>query len=158
MNDRGFTFVETVIVMGIVATLAGIATISVMSSQRRASLVEVTDILVSDIQTQQSKAMTGQAVSGVMPAGYGVYFESSRYTLFAGSSYNANDPANVIIPVLPPVTISDVDFGADTVIFLARSGEVAGYASGQDAVVLDNNNGQINTIQLNRYGVVRSMR
>ena len=157
MNNRGFTLVETVIVMGIVAILMGITTISVLRPQRRAGLNEVVQVLLSDLRSQQTKAMTGVTVQGAVPPGFGVYFETNRYILFSGASYNPSDPANTPVSVQVPNTVSAIRFAANTVVFLARSGEISGYTAGGDSVTIAQESGQTKTIQMNRYGVVVSM-
>ncbi len=154
MHNRGFTLVETIMVMGIMATFLGIVTVGVLGFQRRASLSEVTNILVSDLQAQQVKAMTGASVSGSVPTGYGIYFEPNRYVLFSGSSYSPSDPANASVSLASPVSISSVGFGGNTVVFLRRSGEILGFVAGADDITIATDNGETKTIRLNRYGVV----
>jgi len=150
MKNRGFTFVEVVIVMGIMALLMGIGIVGMLRSTRRSGLNEVVQVLLSDLRSQQTKAMTGVTVAGAVPAGFGVYFETNRYTLFSGASYNPSDPTNVPILVSTPHSMDTVGF--DTILFLGRSGEISGYATG--SVTIQEEGGQTKTIQLNRYGVV----
>ena len=158
MKSHGFTFIEVIVVMGVMATFLGIGVISLVGSQRKASVTQAVDTLVSDLRSQQTKAMVGATVGGMVPAGYGIYFQANRYVLFSGASYNSLDPSNASVPILSPLTISTIGFSGSAVIFLAKSGEVAGFTSGADSVaVRQNDSGQTKTIRLNRYGVVTSI-
>lgn len=154
-DHRGFSLIETILVMAVMTTLIGIATISLLGSQRRATLIGVLDVLVADMRSQQTKAMTGATVNEVTPGGFGVYFESSRYVLFSGASYNPSDETNTLVVLPAPNTISRVGFPSNIVVFLPKSGEIAGYVSESDTITLqEGNSGQVKTIRLNRYGVV----
>lgn len=154
MNNRGFTLIEMIVIMALVVALTGFITLNVVSSQRRASLIQVSEILASDMHNQQAKAMTGDAVGGVVPTGYGIHFESNKYVLFTGSSYNALETTNTVIPVTSPASFSAIGFPNNMVVFLARSGDIANYVSGSDYVTLsEGTSGQTKTIHLNRYGV-----
>ena len=158
MKHSGFVLMEIVVIVGMMALFVGLLSINLLGSQRRASLVGVVDTLVSDIQSQQTKAMTGFTTGGSVPAGYGVHFETSRYVLFSGSSYSVSDPTNSSIPLQSPVTLSSIGFAGGTLLFASKSGEVSGYVSGQDFVsVFHADSNQTTTIHINRYGVITSV-
>lgn len=159
MGNRGFTFIETVVIMGMVATLSGLVTLNVIASQHRASLTEAIDVFISDIHGQQTKAMTGaRTVSGGSTPGYGVHVEADRYVLFAGDSYDPNDPSNASVLFPSPIRASAIGFPGANYIFASASGEALGYVAGTAFVTLTNTeNGQVNTIRLNRYGVVTAL-
>lgn len=151
----GFTFIETLIVISIVLTLLSLATMSVLGSQRSANLTEAVDIFVSDLRSQQSKAMMGQTKNGVASAGYGVQIAANQYTLFSGTSYTESDPANTVIQFNPPVYASAIGFPNQSIIFLAGSGEISGFIQGANTVSLnESNSNQSKTIYINQYGVI----
>lgn len=154
-SKRGFTFVEMVVIMGIFATLAAIVTVQALGYQRRASVSQVAEILVSDIRSQQTKAMTGATVGGVDPPGFGVYLEGTRYILFTGLSYSAADPRNRIVTIPENVTVQNNTFPDQSIVFLAGSGELNGFSSGQNRFVLMENAGMATkTIEFNRLGLL----
>lgn len=154
MKNRGFTFVETVIVMGIMAILMGITTISLLKTQRRTNLNEVVEILIADLRSQQAKAMTGVVEGGVVPAGFGIHFETNRYVLFSGPSYNPSSNTNAPVVVASPNEFRTIGFSANTIIFANGSGEITGFTPGSDSVTLAGEGDQTKTIQVNAYGVV----
>jgi len=152
---QGFTFIEVMVIMGMMAILVGFATINLIGAQRKASLTQTVDTLTADLRGQQTKAMTGQIKNGSVPAGYGIYFETNRYVLFSGSSYNAGDSSNASVPLTPPITVSAVTFPNSRILFATKSGELNGFISGSNTVTLkEGTSGQTKTIHLNQYGVV----
>lgn len=158
MKRNGFTFIELIVIMGVVATITGLATINLLGSQRKASLVEAIDTLVSDIQSQQTRAMTGETVNGSQPAGFGVYFEAGRYVLFSGASYNASAPENSPVPFKLPIVATSIAYPGSTLLFEARSGEAVGHVAGQDYVtVSEPDNNETQTIRTNKYGIITSV-
>lgn len=151
----GFTFIETLIVMSVTLTLLGLATMSVLGSQRSANLTEAVDIFVSDLRNQQSKAMSGETKNGTVPAGYGVYVSANQYTLFSGTSYIEGDPSNTVIEFKQPISAGPIGFPDQSVIFLAGSGEILGFTQGANTVTLrETNSNQSKSIHINPYGVI----
>ncbi len=151
---RGFTLIEIVIVMGIMGILMGLGTVSLLRSQRRAGVNEAAQVLISDLRSQQTKAMTGVTVGGTVPVGFGIYFEANRYILFSGSSYNSSDSMNAEVSISAPSAITNIGFPGNAVVFLARSGEVAGFTPSGNSVTIEEDGGQAKTIQVNKYGIV----
>lgn len=69
--QAGFTLVELMIVMAIVAVLVAIATPSFLQAQRNSRLRTVTASLMSDINAARSEAMKRQKYTFVVPRGNG---------------------------------------------------------------------------------------
>ena len=143
--------------MAMIAMLVGLVSLNLFGLQQRSSLTQVVDTLISDLESQQTKAMTGVMTNGEIPYGYGIYFDTNRYILFSGASYNAGSPSNAAVTVNSPVSIVSVSFPGRTVLFASVSGELSGYVAGQDGVTLQTTGGQMKTIQLNTYGVITSV-
>lgn len=157
MKNNGYTFIEIIVVVGIFSIMIGLATISLLGSQRSANLTQVVDVLVSDVRSQQTKAMTGESVFGIVPAGYGIYLEADKYTLFSGVAYIPSDPANSTVLLSVPIRISSIGFTGSTLLFLPKSGEISGFVPGSNYVVIqESNSGRSRTITLNQYGVITS--
>ena len=157
-NRRGFVLIELIVVFGMLVVLTTMTMNSVLGSQRNASVTATVDTLIADLRSQQSKAMTGSQQSGINPLGYGIYFESNRYTLFKGTLYSAGDTSNSVVPLDPRVEFSIISLPNNSVVFAAKSGEFLNYAPSSGAVVVNQmDSGNSKTIQLNRYGIITSV-
>lgn len=146
-NSAGFTLVELAVVIGVLATLLGIATISLGNVQQKASINTTVQTIISDMKGQQIKAMIGDTEGRVSASAYGVHFDANQYVLFNGSTYSALEPSNFVVP-LPPnlqcMTPTDI-------IFSQREGELP---SATSIIIKNVTNNEEKTIQLNKYGVV----
>lgn len=155
---RGFTFIETLVVISITLTLLGLASMSMLGSQRSANLTEAIDIFIADMRSQQVKAMTGETILGVQSSGYGIYVESNRYVLFSGNTYNAADTTNASVPFKSPVYASSIGFPNQTIVFLAQSGEVSNFVQGSNTIsISEQNSSKTKTIYINPYGVITAV-
>jgi prepilin-type N-terminal cleavage/methylation domain-containing protein len=153
INQSGFTFIELIVVMGIAATLFGFITLNLVSTQRTTSVDSASDVLVSDMASQQTKAMMGAGVSS--GTSYGIYFESDKYILFEGTTYIPSDIKNYAVVVGPGLTITNIKFPNNTLVFSARSGAVNNFSSGNDSISMQDIQGtKVETVKVNRYGVV----
>lgn len=154
MTRSGFTLIELIIVIGIVAVLLTITTVSLLSVQTHASLNTVSAQVLTDIKSQQLKTMTGETEGSGTISAYGIYFQSTGYVLFRGSAYSPADPANFVITLDSPVTLSTA-FPSSTLVFTPGSGEITGYSPGLDYVTLTGvTSSEVKTLQFNRYGVL----
>lgn len=147
-KDAGFSLVELILVMSIMATLIGLITINLVNSQQRASLSSLVQNLISDIRQQQIKAMVGDTDGGASANSYGIHIDSNKYVLFRGTSYDPLETSNFAVNL--PKNMIFVTPGLD-IIFSKVSGEISAAASFQ---LQDTTNGNLKTIQINKYGVV----
>lgn len=152
MPKKGFTLIELLVVMGLFAVLAAISFISLGRPQIQAVISSSSFTLVSDLRAQQLKAMAGDTLGEATSQPHGIYFETNQYTLFKGASYNASDTTNLVIE-LTGVTLTNINFPSNQVVFEKSSGEVSGYVSGSDNVTVAHSDGSSSTITVNRYGV-----
>lgn len=149
-NQKGFTLIEITLVMAILFILFGFATFNLVGQQRSVSIQTTADTLISDIYSQQNKAMVGQAGSS-----YGIYFEINKYTLFQGDIYSQNNPNNFIVNMDPGYSMVSVTFTNNTIVFASGSGEINDYALNKDSVTVQNDtSADSKKIKLNRYGAV----
>lgn len=149
----GFTLIEVALVMGIFAILASFATVNLLGTQRSADLNSTSTTIIADIKQQQARSMLGDTGGGSSAIVHGIYFESSRYTLFIGSTYNPTEPTNFVVDLSGGLTLSTT-FPTSQVIFNLQSGEINGFASGSSSVTLTTTGGQARTLTFNKYGVV----
>jgi len=154
-GQAGFTLPELLIVMGILAILFGFITPNLLHFRQRAVLNTTVDTLVSDLKSQQTKAMVGDTEGRADSDHYGIYFESKRYTLFHGIAFDPLDTSNFSIDLEQSQTFSDINVPDSSIIFSKGSGEVLGFISGSDNITLtDSTNGNQIIIQINAYGAI----
>ena len=158
-RDRGgVTFVEIIVVIGILLTLIGIAAVSFVPTRGNISLDTAISELVTELKSQQIKAMSGDTEGRGTNDNYGIYFEQSRYTLFHGTSYSITEPSNVSIMLAGTIRISSVELPSSSIIFEMGEGNVAGFSSTQNSITLEDSiTGRQKTIIINRYGVITSV-
>lgn len=156
--SNGFTLVELMVVIGIMLIFLTLLTPNLFNFQQKASLDSTSLTLIADIRLAQAKAMSGDTEGRGTNDSYGMYFETGRYILFHGTSYNPGDADNYPISLGDQIEISSTTFPSSQVVFQKGSGEVDSYIDGSDSVTLRNTQtGEQKTIQLNRYGIVRSV-
>lgn len=153
--QKGFSLIETVIVIGISLMLFGAITFNLFRAQSRSTIRANSDTIASDLRSQQTKAMTGATEGRSTPDSYGVYFLQDRYVLFHGNSYDPNDSSNFVVNLPTNTQILNTTFPNDTVIFSALSGEILGAsASGNSVTIKTVNANDEFTITVNRLGVI----
>jgi prepilin-type N-terminal cleavage/methylation domain-containing protein len=149
---RGFTLPEMIMVMGIITTLIGLSTINLLPVQSRTSLSTSVESLITDIKTQQGKAMSGETY-GTSSRRWGIYIGADHYVLFQGDAYDANDTANFVWE-LPPEFSLNSNFTDSQIVFEVGSGEIVGHVPEYYMTLTDDQSGEAETLVLNKYGVV----
>lgn len=157
-KSAGFTLMELIVVMAIIFTISGFVTISLVNQQRTTSLNSSIDVLIADISSQQTKAMSGVSDSASSASNYGIYFLEDRYILFKGTSFSEGDPANFTVMLDKDIGFSNITFPGNIIIFSSLSGEITGFLEGSNSIIVqDSSGGEGRTITINRYGVVESI-
>jgi len=153
-SKRGFTMVELMVVIGISLVLFGFVVIGLSRGERTFSTTSTREKLISDLKTQQTKAMQG--IDG--PDAYGIYFQPDRYTLFKGYAYSSQDPDNYEVELDEGIVISDISFPASVIVFATRSGEIDGFVEGNNTMTIQDTGGlQVFNLILNRYGIITNV-
>lgn len=156
IKKAGYTMIEVALVISLTAALITVATANIATVQHANYLALSKDKLISDLKEQQIKAMVGDTEGRATHDHYSIRIEQSRYILFHGSSYNANDSSNVIITVDSPIQLTTT-FANAQIVFSSVTGEIMSYVNGQNTITVTNtSSGQQNILTLNRYGVVVS--
>ncbi|MEK7517633.1 MAG: type II secretion system protein [Patescibacteria group bacterium] len=146
-NNKGFTLIELMVVLAIVATLLGLIAINLSSSQQKTSISTTVQTIISDMKTQQIKAMTSDTEGRPTASPYSVHFDANQYVLFYGSAYSSAEPSNFVVPLPPNLQFTTLI----NVVFSQTSGSLGSAAS----VTIQNvTTSEVKTIQLNQYGVV----
>ena len=80
-----------------------------------------------------------------------MYFDTSSYTLFQANSYSAGAPGNFEIELPNDITLINITFPSNQVVFDKASGEAG---SENTLVVSSSNFNETRTVTVNEYGVV----
>jgi prepilin-type N-terminal cleavage/methylation domain-containing protein len=154
-QQRGFTLVEMMITITLFLFFLAFTAMNLVRPQTQSSLTTTAAVIISDLQNQQLKAMVNDGGTTSVPSAYGIYFESTKYTLFQGSSFSAGQASNFEVKLSPDIEVQQVSFPSSTVIFSQRSGEVSGYnPAGNSFVVRSTASNEQKIISVNKYGVV----
>jgi prepilin-type N-terminal cleavage/methylation domain-containing protein len=155
-SNSGFTFIELVTAVTIIASLLALVTINLVNTRQKTTINTVVTTLVTDLRNQQVQAMVGDTEGRGTNSTYGIHFDSAqnRYILFHGT-YSSSDPTNLVVKLDNSLQFSAITFPSSEVNFALVSGEMVGFASGQDSVTItDQLSSTSKTIRLNKYGVV----
>lgn len=150
--SKGFSFVEIVIIMGIMTLLIMIASFNFFPIKQKTSLSTTVQSLITDIKQQQLKAMSGESTQGI-------YFDpdQNNYIVFKGATYLESDPSNFNIPLGDQIITFSVDFSGRQILFAPVSGEISNFLPGNKIVLQNTVSNEEKSIFFNKYGTVISV-
>jgi prepilin-type N-terminal cleavage/methylation domain-containing protein len=148
----GFTLIEVIVVMSIVALLAAVTLSTDLGGYRSYSFDDEEHALIAATQESRSDAMNNVCFGNNCTTGasHSIHFEAHSYTLFQGDNYDSNNPENEIIEVNPTVTIS----GISDVVFHVLSGDASATPANMGDVVLTDTTGHIATTTIYSVGQI----
>lgn len=151
---KGFSLLELMVVMGLIAILTALTVTNLIRPQTSASLDGVVNTLASDIKSQQLKAMVGDSLSATSAQEHGLRIQPTNYTLFKGASYSGGDTDNFTLQQGSDITLSTT-LPSSVLIFTKAAGEVSGFVNGSNTITVTNSvSGQAKVLTINRYGAV----
>lgn len=116
--SKGFTFIETILVVGITAVLGGIALASFVTSRNSHDLTASRQSVISLFRLAQAKTLAGEDGSV-----WGVHLDQAQAVLFRGSSYgSATYTQALALPQTVRITNISLAGGGSDVTFTALSG------------------------------------
>lgn len=98
---RGFTLIEIVIVVAILAAIVGAGAIFGLDSYNRSLCRAEQGSIVALLQNARSKSLNYEN-----KLAHGLHFAPEEYVLFQGNFYNENDPMNESTPHASAVNVS----------------------------------------------------
>jgi len=123
----GFTLVEMLVILGIMAILLALAIPTYRSFQRESDLNNATEEIINTLRVAQNKTLASEGASQ-----YGVYFDQTtaphQITLFKGGDYAGRDPLlDEIHKLSESIKIYDISLagGKTEVVFKRLSGETS---------------------------------
>jgi prepilin-type N-terminal cleavage/methylation domain-containing protein len=149
----GFTLVEVLVVMGMVALVASLGLFVSMDSYRSSNFRGERSALINDLYKARSQALNNVCL-GTCGGGapHGVHFESGKYTIFQGESFLLRNP------LFDEVTNTDNDIsisGPTDIIFSQLAGNVTVTPTGTWNILLTDNGTNLSTISLNSEGQLK---
>lgn len=119
LKSKGYTLIEIVIVIAILAILSTV-TASVYKRYQTSQALDKDTALVSSL-LNQSRVLTLSSKDNVK---HGLYLEANQVTLFSGSSYVVGTSTNVVFPLNNTVSLSaTLPSGTTSIIFERLTGK-----------------------------------
>lgn len=140
LRRNGFTLVELLVVMGIVAVIFSFSSISVFSTISNNKINEKENLFKTDASSQQLKAMNGETWQGNMTQ-WGITLSEGKYTLI---------PQNIDVSMENLILTND--YGNSKILYATGSGEVVGATSSNNTVTIADPKGRRVDLFINKYG------
>lgn len=123
---RGFTLIETMLVVVLFAIALGLSILYSQTSQLRADLNTQASTIVSYLRLAQSNAIAGN--TNEINA---MHLGNNAYTLFVGPTYDPDESSNYTPDIPPTITIENIvlNGGGDDIIFDKSNGETDSYGT-----------------------------
>ncbi|MBI2450993.1 MAG: type II secretion system protein [Parcubacteria group bacterium] len=151
---RGFTLIEISISVAIFAILAALISLNAVKPIIDTELSAAVAQIKNTFFEARVKSMTGFAESGSTAAKFGVFFDSTSFTLFQ-APYSAGAGTNFVSTLSSGYTFSSVTFPSSQIIFTKLIGEVESFSSGQNTLIIQNTQtGLSKTMTIYKSGVI----
>lgn len=126
LQEKGFSILELIIAVGIIAFISTIAVASYYALVSRADLSGNAKNMISTLNLARSETVTSNQANP-----WGVHFETDKYALFKGSTYNAADSSTKIYTIPSSLEISDIALngGGSEVLFARITGQTTNYGN-----------------------------
>ena len=140
---KGFTLIEMLLTLTIIALLAGLSAPIYMSFQGRNDLNVANSVVVSSLRRAQTLARAMEDDQS-----WGVHLESLQATIFSGKDYASRDTENdEIFVIAPTITFT----GITEVVFDRFTGETSDIGG----IIINSNNNDSRTITINKKGMLQ---
>lgn len=146
----GMTLIEILVVIGILAIVAGFSLATNLDSFRGYSFRDERDTLVNNLQRVRGMSINNicKGVCGLGGLPHGIHFENGKYTLFQGGAYVVSEPANEVVEIKPAIQIA----GLTDVIFTQLSGNATVNPVGVWNITVTDNANHTSIITINSEG------
>ncbi|MFN7065374.1 MAG: prepilin-type N-terminal cleavage/methylation domain-containing protein [Aquificaceae bacterium] len=153
---KGYTVMEVLVVMAIVATLGGFAFIGLRNLILNQRLKATTDNLVSVLNTARINSMTGRDVKNMQGSRpWGVSVETNSYILFEDTNFNCRYDNGENVKTFR--VEGGVRVNNPLVLVFDKKGyprnALCGF--GVNNIVVNSESGKVKTICISRYGRIR---
>lgn len=152
-KQSGFGLIEVVVALFIFSSLVMVIVLNLLNVQHTTSLSASIDAFITNLRSQQMKAMVGDTEGNPAKENIGVYLQVTKYIDFYGT-YNPSAPSNLEIKFADNIQIASTTFPSSQIIFTAGSGEIAGVTGNNTITIQNTQSGEQKTVTVNKYGVV----
>jgi len=145
-KSKGFTLIEVILVLAIIIAMVVLSIPFYQSFQIRTQLSNTSQEITQTLRYSQSKAMAIEDYSN-----FGLHFESDKYVLFRGNSYNPTDSYNEVYDLVETLSISvNLNGGGNDIIFDRLKGSTSNYGT----VTITSVNNESKIITVNSLGKI----
>ncbi len=147
---KGFTLIEILIVIAILAVLVTIIVSTFSLFNKNEAIKKDTETVVEVLQQARSQTLSSKNGSQ-----YGVHFGTSKITLFTGATYSAGASTNSDTTLASTDTIVTVTLtgGGNDIVFTRLTGETAQNGT---VVVSSPTSSRTKTVTIYKTGVIES--
>ena len=142
-NNKGFTLIELMLVISLIALLSGLSISVYSSTQTKNDLNIAVSTFVNDARNAQIKARLSNQDDA-----WGVKIEQSQIILFKGNNFSSRDQSyDQISKISPNITysgLSDFSFAKVTGLPVVPGSVTLSNVSGQNLTINISSNGVIN--------------
>jgi len=145
---KGFSLIETLVVVGMLALLASVSMVVGVQAFSRSSVKDDRDLLVGVLQKARSEAMHDVCTTEgcVGPSAFGVHINSREIVLFEGTSYNPQDSHSESFVAESAATHFS---GTSNIVFAATSGDAA-----STSITVSNGTEVVSTVTIGTLGQI----
>lgn len=143
---KGFTLIEIIIVVVILAILTALALVSFSGFRQNQILNTEVNKVISVINEARSKTLSSQDFSQ-----YGAHFESSAVILFKGLAYPGGGISTTTLPSSMEISGTSLNGGGSDVVFQKLTGKTDNYGAVTFRVKADTN--KIKIINIKQTGI-----
>lgn len=154
MKERaGFTLVELIMVLGIVAIIFSISLIGLSVFGPGDDLEGFYEVFITNLKQQQVYALTGQTSGQGNNGDYGIYIDDNKYVLFKGEGYDEENSSNFEIG--SDDFLLSTTFPQSTIMFTKDGGVINDYTAGSNTISFEHlhDNKRI-VVSLGEYGTI----
>jgi type II secretory pathway pseudopilin PulG len=150
---NGFTLLESLVIIGILIILTGMAVPALRFFQKESDLNNSAEEIINTLRLAQNKTLASEGASQ-----WGVYFSTSttphQFTLFKGTSFASRDPVFDEVHKLPElIKISEIDLaGSREIVFEQVTGITNQF--GSVSLELESDPTKTKTIYIENFGQI----